>query len=343
MGRQGNAMADNLSELPASAPQEGLGGLVVGIKAFLVWLGGSLASITAVFYATGYLITRAHLSMLGLHGVLDFDNHDIVQEGGKFFLVVGYSTVSNVAFPLFAMLGVAVIAAMVMRRLLPSRAQRWGEYLRNRLPGFGAQGWMRLLAVISLFIAFLWHSETFLLKFQNPLCIGNLLYAESGSAPCPAAMMRRGADELKKALLGRDERLLNNAFEELVFGFALAAALAYLTWRTTQPWRWRSWYAAPSLVAAALYLILLPMDYGVLQRSISYPRIALTLDEKFAFPMPGPLFLLNRTERDFVVWDGSIRKVFWIPAGTVKRAELDGTYDLFDSGRNHAVLHGEGK
>ena len=83
-------MADNLSELPPFAPPEGAGSLVVGVKGFLVWLGGSLASITAVFYATGYLITRAHLSMLGLHGVLDFDNHYIVQEGGKFFLVVGY-------------------------------------------------------------------------------------------------------------------------------------------------------------------------------------------------------------------------------------------------------------
>lgn len=336
-------MADNPPELPPSAPQGGLGSLVVGVRAFLVWLGGSLASITAVFYATGYLITRAHLSMLGLHGVLDFDNHYIIQEGGKFFLVVGYSTVSNVALPLLAVLGPAVIAAMVLRRLLGNRAWRWQGYLRNHLPGFAAQGWLRSLAFVSLFLAFLWHSETFLLKFQNPLCIGDLLYAESGSAPCPVAMMQGGADALKQALLGRDERLLNNAFQELLFGFALAAALAYLTWRTALPWRWRSWYAAPSFVATALYLILLPMDYGVLQRPITYPRIALTPGDKLTFPMTGPLFLLHQTDREFVVWDASIRKLFWIPAGTVQRAELDGTYDLFDSARYPVVLHGERK
>lgn len=324
-------MADNLSELPPFAPQEGPGSLVVGIKGFLVWLGGSLASITAIFYATGYLITRAHLSMLGLHGVLDFDNHYIVQEGGKFFLVVGYSTMSNLALPLLAVLGPAVIAAMVLRRLLGSRMQRWREPLRQRLPGFGAQGWMRLLAFVLLFLALLWHAETFLLRFQKPLCIGNLLYAESGSAPCPASMMQGGADELKQALLGRDDRLLNNVFEELIFGFVLAVALAYLTWRTTLPWRCRGWYAAPSLVAAALYLILLPMDYGVLQKPITYPRIRLTPDKDVAFPMRGPLFLLNQTTREFVVWDASVRKLFWIPVATVKRAELDGTYDLFAS------------
>jgi hypothetical protein len=336
-------MADNLSELPPFRPTEGLGSLVVGVKGFLVWLGGSLASITAVFYATGYLITRAHLSMLGLHGVLDFDHHDIVQEGGKFFLVVGYSTMSDAILPLLAVLGPAVIAAMVVRRLLGNRAQRWRNRLDQRLPGFGAQGWMRLLAFVVLFLAFLWHAETFLLKFQQPLCIGDVLYAQSGSTPCPASMMRGGAEELKKALLGSNERVLNNAFQELVFGFVLAVALAYLTWRTALPWRWRGWYAAPSLVAAALYLILLPMDYGVLQKPVTYPRITLTADGSAAFPMTGPLFLLNQTTRDFVVWDASIRKLFWIPADTVKRAELDGNYDLFDSPGYPGVTHGERK
>lgn len=336
-------MADDRSELPPFAPNEGVGRLLVGVKGFLVWLGGSLASITAIFYATGYLITRAHLSMLGLHGVLDFDNHHIVQEGGKFFLVVGYSMMSEVALPLLAVLGPAVIAALVLRRLLGNRARRWSASLRARLPGFGAQGWMRLLAFVFLFLAFLWHAETFLLAFQQPLCIGNLLYAESGSAACPPTMMQGGADTLKAALLVRDERLLTHAFQELVFGFVLAVVLAYLTWYTTLPWRGRVWYAAPSCLAAVLYLILLPMDYGVLQRSITYPRITLTPDDKASFPMQGPLFLLNQTPHDFVVWDASVRKLFWIPAATVKRAELDGSYDLFAFTRKPAVMHGERK
>jgi hypothetical protein len=52
---------------------------------------------------------------------------------------------------------------------------------------------------------------------------------------------------------------------------------------------------------------------------------------------------LNQTTQEFVVWDASIRKLFWIPAATVKRAELDGTYDLFASARYPAVMHGENK
>jgi hypothetical protein len=124
-------------------------------------------------------------------------------------------------------------------------------------------------------------------------------------------------------------RLLDRHFRELVAGFALSLVLAYLTWRITLPWRWRYLYAAHSYLAAALYLILLPMDYGVLQRPVTYPRIAFTPVGQPAFPMTGPLFLLNKTPGDFVVWDASMRKLFWIPASTVQRAELDGSYNLF--------------
>lgn len=343
-------MADDLPPTPPSSPSPSapsaplspLGwaaSLVVGARGFLVWLSGSLASIVAIFYATGYLITRAHLSMLGLHGVLDFDHQAVVHEGAKFFLVVWTSAVSNAALPLVVLLEIVVIAVMALRMLLRRRAQRWQRALRNRLPRFTEHEDMRLLAFAALFPVFLWHAEAFILKFQTPLCVADLLYAPSGSAPCPERM-RKGADALEKALLRRDEALLDGAFMELVFGLFLSVAIAYLTWRITLPWRWRTLCAAPAYLATALYLILLPMDYGVLQRPITYPRIAFTADEKTTFPMTGPLFLLNQTDKEFVVWDASIRKLFWIPAGTVKRAELDGTYHLFDSRGHPAATHG---
>jgi hypothetical protein len=59
--------------------------------------------------------------------------------------------------------------------------------------------------------------------------------------------------------------------------------------------------------------------------------------------MAGPLFLLSQTTRDFVIWDAASRTLLWIPADTVKRAELDGTYDLFDTARAAPVTHGEKK
>lgn len=315
-------MADNPSALSSSASPERALGLVVGIKGFLSWLGGSLASILAVFYATGYLVTRAHLNLLGLYGVLDFDNQSIVQEGARFFLVVWTSRSSEEALPLLTLVELAVIGVTAFHLLLRRRVRRWEERLRSRLPAFSNDGWLRLAAFSALVAAFIYHADTFLLKFQSPLCIGNLLYADSGAAQCSSWLMQGGADEVKQALFRRNEDWLDDTFRNLVAGLLLSVALAYLTWRITLPWRWRLLYAAPSYLATMLYLILLPMDYGVLQRPITYPRVVLTAQDNAAFPMTGPVFLLNRTAGEFVVWDASLRKLFWISGrhGQARRA-----------------------
>ena len=339
-------MAANPPNFPPFAPHEGVSSPVAGIKAVFGWLGGSLASITAIFYATGYLVTRAHLSMLGLHGVIDFDNHDIVREGGKFFFVIGYAAMRGAAVPLSTALGWIAIGAIALWWLLRSQVERRRAWLGRRLSGVRAQGWLRFLAFALLFSALHCHSETYPEKFQDPLCIENLLYAESVSALCPPEMMKGAPTTLRTALLRRvhgSEQFLDDTFAELGRGFAFSVAIAYFTWRTVRPWRWRWWFAAPSLIAAALYLILLPMDYGVLRRSIAYPRISLTPAENVTFPMTGPLFLLKETAREFVVWDASVRKLFWIPVDTVRRAELTGNYNVFDSTRYHPVPHGEKK
>jgi hypothetical protein len=339
-------MADNLPDLSSIVPSEGASSAIVGIKAVFGWLGGSLASITAIFYATGYLLTRAHLSMLGLHGVIDFDNHDIVREGGKFFFVLGYGAMRGAAVPLSIVLGWIAIGAIALWWLLRSHIERRRAFLHNGLAVVRAQGWLRFLAFALLFLALHCHSETYLEKFQDPLCIENLLYAESVSALCSPEMMAGSPGKVKMALLRRiqgSEQFLDDTFAELCRGFVFAVGIAYFTWRTVRPSRWRWWYAAPSFLAAALYLILLPMDYGVLRRSIAYPRILLTPAENIAFPMTGPLFLLKETTREFVVWDASVRKLFWIPVDTVRRAELTGNYNVFDSTRYHPVTHGEKK
>lgn len=64
--------------------------IAAGIKSFILWIGGSLAGITAVLYACGYLVTRAHMNMLGLYGFVEFDNDHFLQEGAKFLIVAGY-------------------------------------------------------------------------------------------------------------------------------------------------------------------------------------------------------------------------------------------------------------
>ena len=45
--------------------------LLESFKSFLLWIGGTLAGITALLYTSGYLVTRSHLAMLGLYGLIE--------------------------------------------------------------------------------------------------------------------------------------------------------------------------------------------------------------------------------------------------------------------------------
>ena len=329
MGQHGRLMTANLAEPPETSPVAN-NNVLARARAFVVGLGGALAGITAILYACGYLVTRAHQSLLGLYGLVEFNNDYILQEGAKFFLVMAYSVGRDMVMPLLTVLTAVVIVLFLLGLLLRTRAQRWRDAVRNRVAPFDAGRWVRAAGFAVLFILFLLHSDLYLDKFERPLCYANLLYAEAGATKCTLPKELHD-DGIRKALLASDQVVLDIEFMELVLGLAKAVVLSYLTWRVTLPWRWRAWCVAPSFFATALYLILLPMDYGVLKRSLNYPRIALTLDDKTPFPAAGPVFLLNKSSSEFVVWGALPRKLYWVPVASVRRAEVDGAYDLFNS------------
>lgn len=305
--------------------------LLTGTRSFIVGLGGALAGISAILYACGYLVTRAHLSLLGLYGLIEFNNDYILQEGAKFFLVNAYSSGRGMVLPWLTLLIPSSLIGIALADRLRERAMRAWNAVRARYLHVDALPFARALAFIVLFALFLLHSGVYLAEFERPLCYANLLYADGGLVNCGAADPN-AEDKLLAALFGiPNKRLLKTTFDELITGLAEAILIAFLTWRVTLPWRWRAWCVAPPFFAAALYMLLLPMDYGVLQRSINYPRIAMTLEGKSAFDAAGPLFLLNKSSGDFVVWDAASRKLFWVPISAVKRAEIDGAYDLFDA------------
>ena len=330
-------MAEILPDLPASGAGS-MHGLVAGIKGFTLWLGGSLAGITALLYTTGYLVTRSHLNLLGLYGIVDFGHDYFIQEGAKFFLVIGYSYALSVVLPLLTIAGIAGVVLLALGFALRKvHAERLGAGLRARFARFETGDMPRVAAFAVLLFAFLLDADQFLVEFQVPLCVANLLYADSGSgdAACGPELMEK-KKMLEAAILHRDAyaaSALNDRFATLVYATAKTALLACLMWKVAMPWRrWRLWLVAPPLVAVCFYTVSLPLDYAVLQRPVIYPRIELTLGAE-APPSPpganGPLFLLSKTASDFVIWDASVRRLLWIPSGSVKRVEVIGVGNLF--------------
>jgi hypothetical protein len=328
LGQHGISMADLISETPGRVSAAKID-LVAGTRSFIVGLGGALTGITAMMYTCGYLVTRAHLNLLGLYGLIEFNHDYILQEGAKFFLATAYSTGREILYPLSIVVPI-ILPLILLGLFLRDHARRGWDRLHSRLPRLDIERWLRVLAFVALFGALVEHSETYLDKFEHPLCFSNLLYTDADTPNCSVPIAKKG-DGLRDALFRSDKTILDSAFHELAIGLLQAIILAYLTWRVTIPWRLHAWCIAPSFFATALYLILLPMDYGVLQRSINYPRIALTFDDKTTFPVSGPLFLMNKSAGDFVVWGAASRKLFWVPLASVRRAEVDGAYDLFDS------------
>lgn len=328
-------MADTFPDSPLRSG-ENMHGLVAGVKAFTLWLGGALAGISAMLYATGYLVTRAHLNLLGLYGIVDFGHDYFIQEGSKFYLVIGYSYVLSVVLPLLAIAGIAAIGFGALGfALRKAHVRPLMPRLKALLARFEPDdGSLRIAAFAVLLIAFLLDADKFLIEFQVPLCVSNLLYADHGSldAACGGQMQAK-KKMLEAAILHRNidfASMLNESFSSLLYAIAKTVLLVYLMWRVVLPWkRWRLWLVAPLMVALCFYTISLPLDYAVLQRPVIFPRIRLALSGDSLPAFNGPIFLLSKTASDFVIWDSSARRLLWIPSAGVKRLEVIGVGDLF--------------
>ena len=325
------------AERPVGAVLSGGLVLLTGLKGFVVWLTGSVAGLTAVLYGIGYLVTRAHFSVLGLYGFAEVGNDYFLQEGAKFFVVVGYK-IARAAAPLLAVLAflalvvfvIWLLARFALRRLTPgARLGDVGQRLRSRLLSIRNADFWRASAFVLFLFAALNEAGTSVIASQRPLCIANLLYATGQQGQCGGTTGHADAVAIREALLAGDTATLDLRFESILFGIAGTSILIYLAWRLAPAWRHRGWLLAPLLLALALFAILLPMDYGVLERPISYPLVRITPNDGQAEIDQGPLFLMNKTDSGFVVWSATSRHVVWLPNSGIKRAEISSVENLF--------------
>jgi hypothetical protein len=315
---------------PALAVPEAIG-IAKGLKGVLLWVGGSLAGITAVFYACGYLVTRAHMSMLGLYGFVNFNGDHFLQEGAKFLLAIGKELAETLAL-LFVPLGLLLLVPGAIAIFSPRRRAAFAERLRRwREDGNARQAHERGRCVLyaAAFVALVALTGYSLDRLYAPLEVANLLYGIPQGSGC-AAFVDTDPACLRQALLRGDEEQLATAFGTQLSLAVAIALLACVTWWIVMAWRWRGWLIAPFLVSVGLCLLLLPMDYGVLQRPTIYPVVHLVREA--GGPATGTrLFLINKSTGEFVVWDEAARKVAWIPAGSVSSAEIVEVRDLFEA------------
>lgn len=296
--------------------------IIEGVKSFLVWVAGALAGITAILYACGYLVTRSHLAMLGLYGLVDFGADHFLQEGAKFAITTAYTALRPL-LSIVVLLGLLMLAVNGLWSLLANRAL--GEWLRRTrgklLSRVSLLFWRKLVYLI-LLGALLVHASYAFDYFESPMNVVNLLYAD------PATATQGGLDAL---VLAGERGKLHGHFEGLLWGTLLAAVLTLTVWRVVSPLPYRNLMRLPFVVTLSLYGVTLPMDYGVLERSVHYGVVSFA-GEGGAMPEGTTLFLLDRRSDGFVVWNKTSRRVIWVAASKVHRAEVRAVESLFTKG-----------
>jgi hypothetical protein len=306
--------------------------LFKAIALFIGWLTSSLAGIGAILYACGYLISRAQLGSLGLSGILERPADFYLQEGARFFVVlVAISLGPLIPWLVFGryVLLFLLILSLPVGVFLIKRAERIDRYLGRARDGVVLRlgNWPRLwrnCAFLGLLFILLFHLTGYLNQFTPALEVRNLLYGSTNLSdrPSTAALVRL-------IMAGEGEKLEEH-FRALLWGTLQTGVVLALAWHVTSRMRLRMWLLAPFVILLMLYVLFLPLAYGTLVRPTSFPVIALTTQNSLAAGVEGRLFLLNKSERELVLWDRRGRRILFIPHDQVQAAEVKEIRPLFE-------------
>ena len=284
----------------AASTHSDLAGLLKAAGKFTGWLSGSLAAITGVLYGLGYLVTLFNLNSLGLNFYLfDFDPSFYLTRGGNFVLYFTRWFFQTLILLIVLISPILVLGFVVYRAWIGDRFPGKGStavaYVRQR-PLIWRGSLFAILA--GVFVVDVWG------KFEG---FSEVLEESHNLFDARASGTKAAADKVI-----------------LFYQFFLIelTVLLYLVWRVTAAWRLRALLAAPFALMLAMSLVTLPMIYGILIISNEFPAIRLTTDDPSGAPRSTELYLLSKTDNEFILWDNDNRKVLWLPLSSVRRAEI---------------------
>lgn len=298
-------------------------GILQNIVKLIGWLSGSLAGITAILYACGYLIGQSYLHLLGINGIVQYSNQDYLQRGASFWFDL-LGVFGNLLLPIVATAVIlAVISTIVFKLCMVfgktqfgiRKIANWITEFCNRLPWFG-----RAISYGALFVLF------FMLLFNNlelytaPLSISELLYADTAtikSGTCKEIIVDKDVEELERCIRGwiiqgqRDE--LEAYFLYLIIVDMAAGFLLLAAWRVAMPWRLHGLFVCPFVIILILYITLLPAAYGPLRVPIAFPTIHIKTKIDGLVNNSRTNYLISKTEKTFILWDSDVKELLWIP------------------------------
>ena len=301
--------------------------IIQPVQRFLVGLGASVAGISALFYGSGYLVTRGHLNALGLYGIVEESNDSLLQEGGKFFFATGFLILRTaLAFTPIVVIVAILVLVLVWIAKLPWVGRAAAPAIRYT-QRFVSPRLFRRACYVLAFALLIWLIDRFLDDAQAPASVSNLLFADGtpqGTGTPPSGDIAALSASIKSALLRGDGSHVSYVYGMALCGAVLTVAIASATWWLTSMWRFRLLACAPFIFGSSVFVLLLPFDYGVLQRDIEFPRIVAHVapDKSTNGDMTG--YLVQKSASSLLIWNAELHRLNEIQLAQVLGLEILG-------------------
>lgn len=315
--------------------------LLQRLKASMAWLGGALAALTAICYATGYYAFHAHLTMLGLGQVVDFKHEDMLLEGARFFFTVTAHLLQMV-LALGAGLASVLIAGALLGEIGPLRRGWRGlvAWLAGRRAALDAArpALVSTLLLTGLVVLLIAHTNRFfypllalgridslLFRAAVPapkLCTDLIALADNGLAPAVASALLMQGERCSSLLLGEFRRLLDGYLALLI-----AVSLAFSVNFPIRPAALAQVCRLALGVYGLVYTLMLPIDFGILVRTAVYPVARIEFKQGEEKAVTGNL--MARNDKQILLWLPGARKALWYPSETIATLQVIGQSNLF--------------
>ena len=286
---------------------------------FIGWLTGMLAGIVAILYAFGYLVVQTQLHLLGVNALLPSGREYYLQEGANFFLVTGI----KLSYVVLGIVALGLIVCVPLSMVAKSeKGSNWLTGAKERFIGrFEKHQWLWQAAVLLVMICLLFYPLVNNLDlFRAPMEIAGLLQAQQAdSAPSP---MSEDAGKVWTLLTTGETERLDNLYLQLLVHCMFAGFLLVLVQRLTSDWPLKSFLIFPFVLVFAIYLFLLPLNYGILEKRIEFPSVEFISTVEKVSSVDGDLLLLKKTEQEFILWDRGQKKVLWFPGDKMAKVKL---------------------
>jgi hypothetical protein len=312
--------------------------LLQRLKESIAWLGGALAALTAICYATGYYAFHAHLTMLGLGRVVEFKHEDMLLEGARFFFAVTAHLLQMVLALGAGGAGVLVVLALLGEiGPLARRARLAGAWLAARRAALAASrpALKRTLLTAAAVVLLIAHTDRFFYPLLALGRIDSLLFrtGAQATADCRALIPVAGSGlppAVAASLLiqgGRCSVFLLAEFRRLLDGYLvllIAVGLSF-SFGASQPQTLARAFRLVLAVYAMVYTLLLPIAFGILVRAAVYPLARL----EFRDGAPASGNLMTRNDKSLLLWLPAERKAVWYPSEAIARLQVTGQSNLF--------------